>query len=453
MPHSFEDTVLGQVLNGKYRLQRIRLRGVFSVTFAAEEFFCRTFVRGVLVQVSRQTGITDVTGPHFFGDALRLAQLPADDALARRPQLPAILELGLLPHWNACGALVTEADEGTPLLAWQPDGQRPDLARQLSVFQSLCELLAVLHAHSIAHRELRPEAVVIDAAGTARLLGLGLSVVAEPAQAAVEAPPELLAHLAPEVLRGQAGPAADVYGLGLMLYEWLTGGGAHLTAPWGSATVRGGADLARLKRSLRFPPPSVLRGEIRASVPWLDELVLRCLEPEPAERFRDAGQLLAALAECAGGRPLPPLEPAAPETARPPVQPRRGDDPGDALIREARRLIARGEFDRAIDTLDVHRPAEWAVVDHHGARILRVLGQAYVRRGDWRAGKECLEQLRAVQREQRLLPPPQYASALTDLRRCCAALGLNDVAEAVSQEAQEQLQGAHQAPGQVPRNA
>ena len=87
--------------------------------------------------------------------------------------------------------------------------------------------------------------------------------------------------------------------------------------------------------------------------------------------------------------------------------------------------------------MDVHRPAEWTVVDAQGARLLRVLGQAYVRRGDWWPGRECLEQLRAVQREQNLLSPQHYAVALNDLLRCYTQLGLDELAQGVRQEAGE----------------
>jgi uncharacterized protein HemY len=79
------------------------------------------------------------------------------------------------------------------------------------------------------------------------------------------------------------------------------------------------------------------------------------------------------------------------------------------------------------------------VVDRQEARILRVLGQAYVRCGDWRTGRECLEQLRSVEREQGLLAGPQYGAVLTDLLRCYHQLGLNELAETMRQEARQLL--------------
>jgi serine/threonine protein kinase len=435
MPATADEAALGQVLNDRYRLQRVRLAGIFGTVFAADDYFGRTFVRPVHVKVTRQNGMTEVTAPHFFSDVFRLAQWWAGAAADDRRPLPAVLDLGLVPQWNHCGFVVTEAVEGSPLLQWQPQGGRPDLAAQLAKFQELARALALVHRLGVAHGELRPDAVVVDAAPGVRLLGLGLSAVAEPLAHIAAAGPELCAHLAPEVLQGQSGPVADVYGLGLLLYEWLTGGGPHLTAPWSS--LRSFADAIRLKLQMAFTAPSVLRPEIHGQAPWLDELLLRCLDPDPRRRWRDAGQVAEALEVCVAGGALP-----APGTETPatPAALRPNDEPADALIREARRRLARGQAREAIDHLDVHRPAEWAVVDRQGARILRVLGQAYVQQGDWRAGRECLEQLRSVQREQPLLEPPAYAGALTDLLRCYRQLGLADLAQAMQQEARQLTQ-------------
>jgi 8-oxo-dGTP diphosphatase len=108
--------------------------------------------------------------------------------------------------------------------------------------------------------------------------------------------------------------------------------------------------------------------------------------------------------------------------------------PAQTHVQAARRLLSRGEADQAVDILDVHRPAEWVVVDAASAEVLRLLGQAYVLRGDWRTGRECLEQLQAAQRQQRLLPALQYAAALTDLLRCYTRLGLDDLASSTRAE-------------------
>ncbi len=102
------------------------------------------------------------------------------------------------------------------------------------------------------------------------------------------------------------------------MYELFTGGGPHLTASWsGDETVDRRDEHLRLKKSLRFPPPSEVQNEIRNDYRWLDALILRCLEFEPERRFADAGKLLAAIEACEAGEPLPPLEAAAAPVAAP----------------------------------------------------------------------------------------------------------------------------------------
>ena len=198
-----------------------------------------------------------------------------------------------------------------------------------------------------------------------------------------------------------------------MMYELFTGGGPHLTAPWSTDDQKDHRDEHyELKRSLRFPPPSEVQNEIRNDYRWLDALILRCLETDPARRIPDAGQLLAAVEACEAGGELPrpdsgPLAPRAAGDSRSESPTITGaapaDEAADRLFREARRLMAGKKYNEVIDRLDVHRPAEWAVLNAMGARTLRTLGQAFLGRGDLASARECLEQLRDAQRQQALL--------------------------------------------------
>jgi tetratricopeptide (TPR) repeat protein len=246
-------------------------------------------------------------------------------------------------------------------------------------------------------------------------------------------------YMAPETLRGRSTPASDVYGLGLLLYELFTGGGPHLSAPWSDDKEDRRDDHYRIKQGLRFAPPSEAHNEIRFDYRWLDGLILRCLEVDPRRRFADAGRLLEAIEACEAGGALPePEELPAEEEPAPEASP---SPPAAAaeeeLVREARRLLAASAYDQAIDRLDVHRPAEWAALDAGGARVLRLLGQAYLGRGDLARARECLEQLHDAQREHAVLPVREYAVALTELRRCYRGLGLAELADACREEARQ----------------
>src|SRR5262249_23502568 len=113
----------------------------------------------------------------------------------------------------------------------------------------------------------------------------------------------------------------------------------------------------------------------------------------------------------------------------------------DDLFREVRRLLAVRAFEQVIDRLDIHRPAEWAVVDAVGARALRALGQAYLGRGDLATARDCLEQLRRAPKEQGVRSRADYGAALSDLVKCYRGLGQREVAEMCREEARRLLHG------------
>jgi serine/threonine-protein kinase len=431
-----EARLLGKTLAGKYRLVQARAAGAFGTVFLGHQYFCNHFVRPVAVQVSRQTGLTEETAPYLFGDALMLAHLIANAPPEGRQHLVPIHDMGLLPEHEGRGFLVLEYVDGQPLLAHIRAAGRIGVATGLRYARELCRGLAVLHAQGAVHRDLKPDNVLVDRAGMVRLVDFGLASFTDPRLGF--APGELgtFTYMAPETLRGRSAPASDVYGLGLLLYELFTGAGPHLVAPWPRpGEDRGGEACQRIKAGLHFPPPSQVHNEIRNDHRWLDGLILRCLEADPGRRFRDAGQVLEAL-EAGDGCPAPVAGEETPTSPHNPPAPE-----GDELIREARRLLAARQFAEAVDHLGIHRPAEWVVLDQSGARVLRLLGQAYLGRGDAAAARDCLEQLRAADKGQGVLPRQEYAAALADLIRCYGALGHDGPADDCRAEARRLWQG------------
>ena len=436
----FEDRLLGQTLAGKYKLVEVRAGGAFGAVFRAEQTFCGQFVRPVAVKVSRQTGLSAETAPHLFGDAIMLARILASGDHDGRRHLVQIFDMGLLPEHEDRAYIAMEYVEGAPLLAHMRAAGRVSVAIGLRCVKQICRAMALVHGQGAVHRDLKSDNILVDRRGVVRVVDFGLASYADRRLGFVPGALGTFTYMAPETVLGRSTPASDVYGLGLMMYELFTGGGPHLTAPWAADDQKDHRDEHyELKKSLRFPPPSEVQNEIRNDYRWLDALILRCLETDPARRIPDAGQLLAAIETCeSGGELLPPPasvqeEPAGEAAARADASP--ADETADQLFREARRLLAGKKYDEVIDRLDVHRPAEWAVIDRRGARMLRILGQAYLGRGDLASARECLEQLRDAQRQQALLARPDYAAALSDLYKCYRGLGLAELARACQEEA------------------
>jgi serine/threonine protein kinase len=328
--------------------------------------------------------------------------------------------------------------DGLPLMSHMLAQGRCPAATALRVFRQICQAMALVHEQGAIHRDLIPENILVDRKGSIRVVDFGLAAYADPHTGWVPGATGTYCWMAPETMQGRSSAASDVYSIGLVIYQLLTGGGPHLSAPWVTEERPDQAEEnLRIKTALRFAPVSESHNEVRNEHRWLDALLARCLENDPRRRFADAAHLLAALEACEAGLPVPeaPRPAPAPEAREPAVPPPPADEAMESLFREARRLLAGRAYEKVIDKLDVHRPAEWAVLDAAGARALRMLGQAYLGRGDLRQARECLEQLRAAHRERALLPKADYAAALSDLHRCYRGLGLAELAQACQEEA------------------
>jgi serine/threonine-protein kinase len=431
---SLEERLIGQTLAGRYRVDAVQASGAFGTVFRARQFFCGQFVRPVAVKVSRQSGLTEETALRTFGDALVLARILAGGDHEGRRHLVQIYDMGLLPEHDGRAFLAMEYVDGLPLLSHLHAAGKFSVATGLRLVKQICRALALVHELGAVHRDLSADNILVDRRGVVRVVDFGLAAYADPQLGFAPGSLGKFIYMAPETLRGRSTAASDVYGLGLLLYELFTGGGPHLTAPWTTDDLEERRDdNHRLKTGLRFPPPSAVQNEIRNDYRWLDGLILRCLDNEPDRRFADAGRLLVAIQAGEAGEELPPPESATPTVDRTPA-PTPAADADEALFREVRRLLAGRAYDQVIDRLDVHRPAEWAVVDVRGARTLRALGQAYLGRNDLRSARECLEQLRTAQSERPVLPKSDFAAALSDLCKCYRGLGLADAARECQDE-------------------
>jgi serine/threonine protein kinase len=452
---TLEERLLGQVIAGKYHLVEARAGGAFGTVFRADQFFCKQFVRPVAVKVSHQTGLTEETAAGVFGDALILAQLLSGNNLPGKQHLVPIYDLGILAAHERRGFLAMEYVDGFPLLSHIHAAGRIGVAVGLRYVKEICRGLSVVHSQGAVHRDLKPDNVLVDRSGVVRLVDFGLAGFTDTQLGFAPGLLGTFTYMAPETLHGRSTPAADVYGLGLIIYELFSGGGPHLTAPWpegGDESRR--HEHYRIKTSLVFAPPSQAHNEIRNDYRWLDALVQRCLAVRPEDRFADAGQVLAAIETCEAGGDLPEPIALPPERDRAvlpafiPDPPPLGSAPAqsgrevDELFREVRKLLASRAYDQVIDRLDIHRPAEWQVVDLRSARALKALGQAYLGLGNFPAARECLEQLRAAQREQAVLPRPDHAAALSDLAKCYQHLGFQDLADACQKEVRLLIQNS-----------
>jgi serine/threonine protein kinase len=210
-------------------------------------------------------------------------------AAVTHPNVATIYEVG-----ESAGRvfIAMELVEGRPLRALLGDRPLP-VHRALAIASQIAAGVSKAHAAGIVHRDLKPDNVIVGAEDQLKVLDFGLAKRAAHASAKSELitqSNEALvlgtpAYMAPEQARGEEiGPPADVFALGVILYEMLTA-----RRPFAGKTT--GQILASVERDTPVTPSS-----LNPNVPAvLDRIVTRCLAKDPAERYEDAAALLRDL--------------------------------------------------------------------------------------------------------------------------------------------------------------
>ncbi|WP_433564777.1 serine/threonine-protein kinase [Nocardia sp. CA-151230] len=154
------------------------------------------------------------------------------------------------------------------------------------------------HAAGLIHRDVKPQNIIVAPDDVAYLIDFGTAL--QDGQSAITQTGMLVgtpAYMAPERFEGAASPSSDIYSLGCVLYECLTG-----QRPF---RVRNPAQLMRAHLDVAPKPPSTIDATVPAA---LDAVVLRALAKKPSERYSTAGEFAAA-AKAALTAPAVPAEP------------------------------------------------------------------------------------------------------------------------------------------------
>jgi serine/threonine-protein kinase len=204
-----------------------------------------------------------------------------------------------LEHPNICRIYDIDATLGVPRIAMQRvegptlEDASPDLELNevVALVAQLADTLQVAHQAGLIHRDVKPGNVLLErqeGAWNPVLCDFGLALAVN--ESSLTQPNALTgtpAYMAPEQVRGlrsQVGPPTDVYGLGGTLYFLLVG-----RPPCVSTVTR---EMLRIKREKRFPQPRALEPSIPEA---LEAVLLRCLAPDPADRYPTMEALAADL--------------------------------------------------------------------------------------------------------------------------------------------------------------
>jgi eukaryotic-like serine/threonine-protein kinase len=270
-----ERFAIGSIAAGRYRIERFIAAGGMGEVYAAHDIVLDTTVALKTLR------------PELEGSADAIARLRREIALARSVTDPHICRIHDVGVHDGRVFLSMELLEGRTLaeLVRAPGLAIAEVER---IAAQLVVGLGALHGASIIHRDFKTANVIVvgDGDGTRAVItdfGLARSLDSTDARLTIES--GLLgtpAYMAPEQVEARpATKASDIYSLGIVLFELLTG-----KLPFDEDTAMATA-TARLTKDP--PRPSSLRSDIPAR--W-DAIVLRCLERDPAERFADVADIL-----------------------------------------------------------------------------------------------------------------------------------------------------------------
>ena len=158
--------------------------------------------------------------------------------------------------------------------------------RAIEITEQVLRAARFAHRGGVVHRDFKPHNVIVDAEGRVKVTDFGIARAGASEITQTGSIMGTARYLSPEQAQGEpTGPSSDLYAIGILLYELLTG-----TVPFEGESV-----VAIALRHLSEPPrpPSTLVSSIS---PNLDAIVLRALAKDPANRFADADEFLAALA-------------------------------------------------------------------------------------------------------------------------------------------------------------
>jgi serine/threonine-protein kinase len=280
-----EDVMSGRMLGGRYELGASLGAGGMATVWQATD---RLLGRQVAVKVLREQYAAD---PSFLARFQREARHAAS---VSDPRLVTVFDSGVDP---GAPYIVMELVSGHTLRHVLDQAGALAAGQALSIAAEMCAALEAAHAAGLIHRDIKPANVLLTGSGQVKILDFGIARMAH--SAGLTQTGTLIGtaqYLSPEQGAGQSvGPAADLYAVGCVLYEMLTG------AP--PFTADSPAGLVYRHVHDQPAPPSARRPGLPQPV---DDVVLRLLAKNPSERPASAAAARAGLLAAISPGPAAP---------------------------------------------------------------------------------------------------------------------------------------------------
>jgi serine/threonine protein phosphatase PrpC len=215
-----------------------------------------------------------------------LKRFMMEEWVARRIDSPHVLKSCSPSRKRNYLYVVTEFVDGQTLSQWMIDNPKPGLETVRGIVEQIAKGLRAFHRKEMLHQDLRPENIMIDKTGTAKIIDFGATRIAGVSEAALAVDgdiPGTVQYTAPEYFRGEtASPRSDMFSLGVITYQMLTG-----KLPYGARIAQ-----ARTKSQLGKLRYDSAQSANREIPPWIDGALKKAVHPDPYKRYESLSELI-----------------------------------------------------------------------------------------------------------------------------------------------------------------
>ena len=237
--------------------------------------------------ISGQTVAIKVPYMQFESDVIFYGRFQREEEVLRRLNHHNIIKV-VTPRKKSRMYIAMEFIDGVSLRQIIHDEQPMPPERALGLATQICEALVYMHGEGVVHRDMKPENILVTGDGTVKIMDFGIALDEQARRLTWSGLSSTIGtpdYMAPEQVSGRRGDArTDIYSLGVMLYEMLTG-----NLPFAVNNVY---NMMRAKTNEDPQPPTKFRPDLD---PKLEEIVLHAIERNPKNRYETAGRMLEDL--------------------------------------------------------------------------------------------------------------------------------------------------------------
>ena len=335
------DSLIDTLFDGRYRIQRKLGAGGMADVYLAED-----------QELGRRVAIKILNGRHANDDQFieRFRREAKNAAALNHPNIVSIYDRG---EAEDTYYIAMEFLDGRSLKELIVSRGKAPINVAIEYTRQILSALRFAHRHGIVHRDIKPHNVLVDGEGRVKVTDFGIARAGTSQMTETGSIVGTAQYLSPEQARGgEIDPRSDLYSLGVVVYELLTG-----KTPFDGETP---VEIAMKHLSTEPKPPSKLRPDVP---PELDKVVLRALAKDPDDRYQSADEMEADLERVARGAPVSAATaatqvlrrpaPAAPDSTAatmiaPPARTRTRDLPPPPPVVEDEEYAERGGPERPV---------------------------------------------------------------------------------------------------------